>query len=760
MAEQNVEGKGKAKGNRFGTFAGVFTPSILTILGVIMFMRANFVVGHAGIFHAIIILVFAKSITLLTGLSASAIGTNMRVKGGGAYYLISRVLGPEFGGAIGIALFCALALSVPFYIIGFSEALLISFPGVKTSLVGVHPQLPAMITFLTAALLFGVAYVGAGWAIRTQYLIMAFLVLAILAFMGGQIVNFSAERFAANWSAADAESLPGVTVLPFWVLFAIYFPAVTGIDAGINMSGDLEDPARSIPRGTLAAVGVGFAVYLAQMLLSGGAYDRAAMHANPYGLLRENAIFGLGILVVLGVFAATLSSALGSYLGAPRVLQAVSRDRIVKPLSFFAKGSPGKDEPRRALIFTGVITLALLTFAMFMKGNALNAVAAVISMFFLCSYGMINAAAFVEAVGYNPSFRPRFRFFHWVLAGLGALGCAVAMFLISPLAATIAILTIAAFYWYVRKQHLKSHFGDARRGWVFATAMRNLNSLAGMDEDEKNWRPTPLVLAGNPRNREVVVRYAVWLEAGHGIMLLANVLTGKVEELAGHRRTALKKLSELCADEEVHAFPLVLASEDRDLGVRAVMQAASVGPVRPNMLVAGWSDEPERVVAYWKNLSVAATLGMGLVLVVDRGLPAPEKPERRVDVWWRGRKNGSLMLLLAHLLSTNREWEGVQVRLLRVVDDPEGLTPAEEALSRLAHDARLEVTPKVIVSEEPFPRVLRAHSCDATCVFLGFDLPPEGEAEGEARYRSTCALLEGLPTTVLISSQGAEDVTA
>jgi amino acid transporter len=741
------------KGNRFGTFGGVFTPSILTILGVIMFMRANFVVGHAGIFHAVIILVIAKSITFLTGLSASAIGTNMRVRGGGAYYLISRVLGPEFGGSIGIALFCALALSVPFYILGFTEALVRSFP--------VLAEHFSALTFAAAAVLFVIAYVGAGWAIKTQYIIMGFLFLAIFAFGGGQIANFSAERFAENWGPGSADNMPGVAVLPFWVLFAIYFPAVTGIDAGINMSGDLEDPARSIPRGTLAAVGVGFAVYLGQMLLGGGSYQRMEMHEKPYELLCENALFNLGFLVILGVFAATLSSALGSYLGAPRVLQAVSRDGIVPAMHFFAKGTVEKDEPRRALVFTGTITVGVLVFAMFSggaEGAALNAVAAVITMFFLCSYGMINAAAFVEAVGYNPSFRPRFRLFHWATAGLGALGCAATMVLINPVAAVSAILVITGFYWYVRRQKLTKHFGDARRGWVFSAAMRNLHALAGMAEDEKNWRPTPLVLAGNPANREVVVRYAVWLEAGHGMLLLANVLAGKVEELAAHRRAALKQLSELCADQDVHAFPLVLASQDRDLGIRAVMQAASVGPVRPNMVVAGWSDEPERVASYWQNLAVAASLGMGLVLVVDRGLPRAEPEKLRIDVWWRGRKNGALMLLLAHLLRSNDEWDASQVRLLRLVENAEGRDPAEEALAQLAHEARLEVKPEVIVSGERFPLVLRAHSCDAACVFLGMELPSEGQ-ELE-RHRILEEMLEGLPTTILVNSRGGEDVTA
>jgi amino acid transporter len=756
LPERN--GETGRKGNRFGTFGGVFTPSILTILGVIMFMRANYVVGYGGVFGAIIILLIAKSITLLTSLSASAISTNMRVRGGGAYYMISRVLGPEFGGAIGIALFCALALSVPFYILGFTEALVRSFPGLENHF--------TVLTFLGAGALFALAYVGAGWAIKTQYVIMGFLVLAIIAFMGGQIACFSTERFAENWGPAKAGDLaPGMKMVSFWVLFAIYFPAVTGIDAGINMSGDLKNPARSIPRGTLAAVGVGFVVYLAQILLSGGAYQRYAagspnMIETPYQLLRDNALFGTGFLVVLGVFAATLSSALGSYLGAPRVLQAVSRDGIVKSLGFFAKGSGESNEPRRALAFCGLVTAGVLTFAAISQGNALNAIAAVITMFFLCSYGMINAAAFVEAVGDNPSFRPQFRFFHWAVAALGALGCTVAMWLISPVAAVIAILTIAAFYWYVRRQHLDAHFGDARRGWVFTSAMRNLEILAGMTEDKKNWRPTPLVLAGNPASREVLFRYAVWMEAGHGVVLLANILVGRIEEHAVHRRAALKQLKDLCEKAEIHAFPLVIVADDHDQGVRSVLQLASVGPVRPNMLVSGWCEKPERVLSYWRNLGVAASLGMGLVLIVDRQMPEVDvdAPRKRIDVWWRGQKNGALMLLLAHLLCTNDEWADAEVRLLRLVDNQEGKAPAEKALGELAGEARLTVTPTVFASEDPFTKVLHQHSADATCVFLGFELPEEELCE--PRHQGLSRLVEGLPTTILISSQGGEDVTA
>ncbi|MHC4830365.1 MAG: amino acid permease, partial [Planctomycetota bacterium] len=236
-----------SQGNQFGTFGGVFTPSILTILGLILFMRANQILGNVGVLAAIAILLISKSITFLTSLSISAISTNMQVKGGGAYFLISRVLGPEFGGAIGIALFFALALSVPFYLLGFTEALVTTFPSLTP-----HFQ---KIAFAGLATFFVVAWVGASWAIKTQYVIMGILVSAILAFMIGSAQAFSLATFKANLYAAgpgELKGLSGETLIPlsFWAAFAIYFPAVTGIDAGVNMSGDLKDPARSIPTGT------------------------------------------------------------------------------------------------------------------------------------------------------------------------------------------------------------------------------------------------------------------------------------------------------------------------------------------------------------------------------------------------------------------------------------------------------------------------------------------------------------------------------
>ena len=736
--------------NRFGTFGGVFTPSLLTILGAIMFMRAGFVTGEAGIVNAIVILLVAKAITTLTALSISAVSTNMQVRGGGAYFLISRVLGPESGGAIGIVLFIAQALSVPFYILGFTEALVSSIPALEPYFL--------LITLGSAALLFGVAWVGAGWSIRVQYIVMAVLGLSILAFMIGCALLFNPATFSQNLG-------PGYTLVPgsadsglrfnFWTIFAIYFPAVTGILAGVNMSGDLENPARSIPRGTLYAIGVGLAVYLAQIVITGGAFPRAELIDRSFEVLRDNALWGTGFLVIAGVVAATLSSALGSYLGAPRILQAVARDRLLGLLQPFAKGSAQGDEPRPALLLTGIITVIVLVWSSQVPGGGgFNAVAALITMFFLYTYGMLNLAAFTEAFSNNPSFRPRFRAFNWLTALLGALACAGVAVVIDPLPAGVAILVIIALYWYLRRRQLNTTFGDARRGFIYSAVRNNLIKLQSMAEDPKNWRPTALVFSGNPATREILVAYAVWLESGRGIVQMVNIVKAPPHEACNHHRRALMQLETFCRRNNIHAFPVVAVDEDIDRAIISVMQTASVGPIRPNLAIFGWTAGSDGILL--RYLRTANALKMSQVVVRGEELPAPHG-RKRIDVYWRGRDNGSLMLLLAHLLTRNWEWADSRIRLIRVVEREEGSEPARRALQEMVEAARLDAETFVPVSTDPFVETLRRHSADASCIFLGFILPEE-LSHDQAIQGSWVRMLDGMPTTILVNNAGTSEL--
>ncbi len=391
----------------FGTLAGVFTPCTLTILGVIMFLRFGYVVGQAGLWYGLIIVIAAKVITTMTSLSLAAIATNTQVKGGGAYFLISRSLGVEFGGAIGLVFFLAQAISVALYVIGFAEAAIAVLPPGKYS--------PTTVATITNVVVFVCVYIGASWAIKIQYAILALLGMSLVSFYAGAIPALDASTL---WANAGPHFSAGEN---FFTVFALFFPAVTGIMAGANMSGDLRDPARSIPRGTLAAVGVTAVIYLSQAVLLAGSRDSAQLTSDN---LVMSEISRWPVFITLGVFAATLSSALGSMMGAPRILQAFARDNVFPSLRIFAVGSGLRHEPRRAIVVTFVIAQVCIVSA------DLNTIAPLITMFFLITYGLLNLATFYESITKNPSYRPRFRFCHWTTSLAGAIGCLAAMFLI------------------------------------------------------------------------------------------------------------------------------------------------------------------------------------------------------------------------------------------------------------------------------------------------------------------------------------------
>jgi amino acid transporter len=733
------------QGHKFGTFGGVFTPSMLTIFGVIMFMLSGFVVGQAGVWAAVGMVALASGITFLTALSISAISTNTAVRGGGAYFLISRSLGPEFGGAIGLALYAAQALSVPFYVLGFVEALTRAFPAAA--------DYYYLISLLTASVILILAYFGAEWAIRVQYGIFAVLVVAIISFMSGGIADWDPAVFAANSEPAFTEGHD------YWIVFAIFFPAVTGIMAGVNMSGDLKDPGKSLPVGTLAAVGVGFVVYVVQMIVIGGSQSRTDMLERPFETLLSQAAFGLELPVILGVFAATVSSAIGSIVGAPRILQALARDEAFPILGVFSKGSAKGDEPHRALVLTALMTFGILLVAGDGQsgegGGPLVVMAAIITMFFLYTYGMCNLAAFVESFSQNPSFRPRFRYFHWVTGLLGTLGCIGAAMLIDTIAAFVAVAIIIAIYFYVRTRVLDMAFGDARRGFIYSRVRNYLLTLRQMRSHPKNWRPTILAFFGNPATRLPLIEYAQWLEAGRGIVTLATVVEGDFEQDADARTAAMEELRKFVVENDVAAFPEVVVSPNLEHGIELVLQAHSIGPIKPNVVLMGWSATRERAASFSRRLRAARALGMSLLTLYSR--PVVEGNER-IDIWWRGQENGHLMAILAHLMVNNHTWRGTRVRVLRHIGDEALRDAAETELHRLCDAARVDFEIVVFDDDRPSLEVIHQESGDARLVMLGFT-PPSAE-DSDGWHASMSKMLDGLPTTMLVSSTGEADLFA
>jgi amino acid transporter len=717
----------------------------MTIIGVVIFLRAGFIVGHAGIFQALAILCIAKMITTLTGLSISAIATNTEVKGGGTYYLISRSIGPEFGGAIAITIFLSQSLAISFYIIGFAEALALTFPAFD-----VYFDLVAYAIFALMAFL---AFRGASVLIKAQFVIMAIMALSIASFLIGSGLNFDPQVFWEN--AKPLENSP----FGFWVLFAIYFPAVTGILAGVNMSGELKNPARSIPAGMLTAIFVSFLIYASQMILIGGAISREGLTERPYDSLMELWPLITTVLVVVGVLCSTLSSALATILGAPRVMQSLAQDKLLKPVNMFAKVTP-QGEPHRAIMLTLAISFAVIFYACRAGGGgaALNMVASVTSMFFLWTYGIINLAAFMESFSRNPSFRPRFKFFHWFAALVGAVASFAVTLFINIQAALLAAVICTGLFFYVRKYVMSASFGDARRGFVYSRTRDNLLALNALPVHAKNWRPTVAAFAGNPEHRLHLVKYADWLSSGRGILTIVSMLRGNFAAMAGERAEYVSALNDFLNKNRIRAFPEILITPDFNIGVNHFLQSASIGPIKPNLAIFGWSSDPSRAREFMTNIQAAASLNMSVGIICGKDLPDPreQRRNRRIDIWWRGMRNGSLMVILSYLLSINSDWAGAKIRILRVANSPEEQELAREELVKLIEAARMDIDVETILADDTFPNLLRLHSGLSTVVFLGFSA---GAGIDPAQFQKAYTeLLMGMPTTILIQSTGEADL--
>jgi len=737
------------KGYRFNTFAGVFLPSILTILGVVMFMRLGTIVGELGVVGAFGILLFAESIALATGLSISAISTNTPVRSGGPYFLISRALGPGFGSAIGLTYYVSQSLSVPFYVIGFTEAMVTVFPALEAW------QL--YVSLIPLAILFAVAMIGANWAIRTQYFIFVVLGLSIAAIIAAALwAPPEAARFHANFHPMSGKR---IDILVLAASFAVFFPAVTGFLSGVNMSGDLDDARKSIPRGTMGAITAGFVIYAVEIILFAAAWPREALAENAYGTLVRNAVFHTSFLIFAGMAAATLSSALGTLIGAPRILQAFAADKIFTPLNFFARGWGKNNEPAAAMILTLIISVAVIYWGTVSEGNTLNIVAKLVTMFTLCTYAIINISAAVEDYAANPSYRPRFHFFHYLVGCYGAVACFAAALFIDAGLLLVAFAIVGALFLLARRQSLKNTFGDARRGYYFEHIRRDLLALDAMPADAKNWRPQILILAGGDKKHRPLIQFGSLLNNERGILSVARIIVSDAEPVLREkeRRSALREMRNYALEIDTPYFPAVVTASDEagfDQTLNIFLQSHSLGPLTPNIVLSGWPVNPDRIEAFFRHLQTIRILRMNSLLLLNPER-AEEKPEGSIDIWWRGRRNGSLMLILAHLLNCNRKWHKVPIRLLRLTP-PEERAAAEREMKQLADDSRIETRPVILSSDRDFAEIFREQSAQASVIFLGF-VPPAPE-ECHDFYAKVTRQLEGMPTAFLVASAGDTDI--
>jgi solute carrier family 12 sodium/potassium/chloride transporter 2 len=678
--------------NQFGTFAGVFVPTILTVLGAIMYLRLGWVTGNAGLLGALLIIVLAHLITFSTGLSVSSVATNTRVGAGGAFAIISQSLGIEIGGSVGVPLFLAQGVSVALYILAFAEALISLLPPDS----GVTLWMISLAAFLVV---FAIAYVSARFASRIQLLILLGIILSLVSiFLGGVVL-------AREGALIEAPVLWGpFSQANFWTTFAVFFPAVTGIMTGISMSGSLRDPRTSIPIGTMGAIVVGFIVYISLTFW-------LVNVATPEELLNNSTIMVnkalWGWAVYVGMLGATFSSALGSLVAAPRVMQALASKHVLPKSKFLAQEAPN-GEPRNAALVTGLIALIALLWAL--SAGGINSVAQVITMFFLITYAMLNLVVLAEQQLQTVSFRPTLHVSRLV-PFVGLVGCIIAMALVAPLFSLIAAILVLALYVVLTRRTLVDDRNDIRSGLFFSLAEWAAIRTSHMPSaPQRTWKPMVLAPVSDTSTLRGTYRFLhslTWPQGGvHALGIYSS------EEEKSHLKD-LESLTEGFVNDGIYANATFLEEVDFVNGVRATTQVLRETFFRPNILLLRLRENSD-LNKLQELVDKTAAYSMGILLLHNHPVNGMGR-EQIVTVWvsnqgpdWKPDlrlSNLDLALLVAYKLALN--WNG-RIVLCMAVDSDEVKVQAETYLQQLIILTRLPSDTIVQVFVLPFEKAIHA----------------------------------------------------
>jgi amino acid transporter len=708
--------------NKFGSFAGVFTPSLLTILGVIMYMRLGWVVGNAGLLGAILIILIAHIISISTGLSVSSVATDKKIGAGGIYYVLSRSMGVPIGGSIGISLYVGTAFSIALYLIGFAESFN-SYFGFGTTLNDYRITGTIALLLLTS-----LALKSTSVALKSQYFILGAIILSLVSiFLGSQEYAPQSVSFLATNSSVSLETV-----------FAIFFPAVTGFTAGIAMSGDLKNPKKSIPIGTLAAIGVGLLVYLVLAIFLAYSVNEELLKSD-YNILMKIAYFGPA--VIAGIWGATLSSALGGILGGPRILQAMSVDKVTP--RFFAIERGKNKEPVNALILVFFIAEAGILI------GELDIIARVVSMFYLTAYGFINISFFLESWA-NPDFQPSFKIKKWI-GFIGFIACFAVMFKLDMLAMIGALAVISGLYFMLERKEVKLKSTD-----IWKSVWENIVNTGLVKIDNKhnvksNWNPNIILFSGQSEHQSYLLELSKAISGRTGVVTNFNLIVDKQSKIP------LKKTDQIVRNDLFNnygVFARQIKVENLYQGIANIATTFGFSGVEPNTIMMGWPKGLENSIEYAEMTETLLHLDYNL-LYLDFDKKKKFGNYKTVDLWWRetDSKNAEMMLNIARFILTSAKWDKTSIRVLFVNNKNINSKIIYNKISKLVEDLRVIVTIKIIdnaVNQTPFYTIIKKNSKSTNLTLLGI---PNYKIEQQAEFiLKTNDLFETIGSTLLVKA--------
>ncbi|XP_074478029.1 solute carrier family 12 member 7 isoform X4 [Sebastes fasciatus] len=809
-ADEDGPKKKAVKSPQMGTFMGVYLPCLQNILGVILFLRLTWIVGGAGILESLAIVVLCCSCTMLTAISMSAIATNGVVPAGGSYYMISRSLGPEFGGAVGLCFYLGTTFAGSMYILGTIEILLTYIVPKAAIFVAerkedeVDALLNNMRVYGTCCLaLMGiVVFVGVKYVNKLALVFLACVILSIFAIYAGVIktifeppdfpicllgnrtlqnqnfdrclktevidnvtvttqlwklfcdgseLNATCNEYFVNNNVTEVQGIPGLTsgvisenmwsdygplgmlveskklssveggdpaqdvYMPyvvndittfFTLMVGIYFPSVTGIMAGSNRSGDLRDAQKSIPVGTILAIATTSFIYVTCVVLFGACIEGVLLRDKFGDAVKGNLVIGTlswpsPWVIVIGSFFSCCGAGLQSLTGAPRLLQAIARDGIVPFLQVFGHGK-ANGEPTWALLLTaGICEIGILI-------ASLDAVAPILSMFFLMCYLFVNLACALQTLLRTPNWRPRFKYYHWALSFLGMSLCLALMFICSWYYAIVAMAIATCIYKYIEYRGAEKEWGDGIRGLSLNAARYALIRLEEAPPHTKNWRPQLLVLLNLDSDQGVkhsrLLSLTTQLKAGKGLTIVGNVLVGTYLTKEDEAKKAEQNIKAAMSAEKTKGFCHVVVSSNLRDGVSHLIQSAGLGGMKHNTVLMAWpgtwrqSNDPQS----WKNFieTVRESTAANQALLVAKNVDSfPTNQDRlgegTIDVWWVVH-DGGLLMLLPFLLRQHKVWRKCKMRIFTVAQMDDNSIQMKKDLQMFLYHLRLNAEVEVV----------------------------------------------------------------
>jgi amino acid transporter len=670
---------------KFGV-APVYFTAVSTILGAILFLRFGFAVGTLGFWGAFLLIVMGHAVTIPTALAISELATNKRVEGGGEYFIISRSFGLNIGATIGIALFLSQAISVAFYIIAFTEAFEFFFNFVvqRFSII-----IPRQVISLPVTLVLGILILrkGSGTGVKALYAVVAVLFITLLLF-------FLGKPAAGSLAPGEIPVRDIRNMSDFFIVFAICFPAFTGMTAGVGLSGDLRNPAKAIPLGTILATVTGMIIYSLVIY-------KLAISASPEELLDNQLIMGKiaiggAVIVPLGLAASTLSSALGSVLVAPRTLQALANDASFPSMRlnrWLAASRSNDGEPVNATLVTLMIAVIFVAL-----GNV-NAVAEIISMFFLVTYGSLCLISFLNHFGSSPSYRPSFRS-KWYLSLAGFMVSVIVMFRINTLYALTASIVVILIYSYI------NHYHKNRKGLesLFANTLfqinRNLQVYLQKTESrrkEKEWRPGVICISKDSFIRERAFRLLNWLSYSYGFGTYLHRIDGYYSRATSQQASEeLAKLIDLYETSHNHVYVDTIISPSYTSAIVQAIQVPGISGMENNMVVFEYDKEnPENLGEIIENMRLIKAGNFDICLLASAAKEMIYSKGIHVWIDFNEPENASLLILLSFIISGHPDWKKSFIKVFSTCK-PGQMEDTRREMAELMSSGRLPITGKNI----------------------------------------------------------------